>query len=226
MKLSVTREERDTVILHMVYSVLSLAVLLIPGVETGIKLFILVAVYIIALPVTAKLRGYDLWINIWLFALILSVFQVFPDWFLSHQLGVLVFPEDGFVKIGTVSSYMAGLWAIPVFIIVYASVRVGERVSPRSGYWTAALMAMVIFGASEETVWMLPSWYARNVVMVSHTAVYIIIPEIILGVSCLYAFKQIREKKNWIKIPAAFLVMLLYLGAAAFFYFVVERLVR
>ena len=226
MKLSLTREERDAVILHAAFCVLCLPVLLVPGLETGIKLFILVALYNIALPVTAKLRGYDLWINIWLFSLILSVFQVFPDWFLSHQLGILVFPEDGFLKIGTVSGYMAGLWAIPVFIIVYASVRVSERVSSRHGYWAAALLAMVIFGASEETVWMLPSWYARNVAMVSHTAVYIIIPEMILGMSCLYAFQQIREKKNWIKIPAAFFVMLLYLGAAAFFYFVVERLAR
>jgi hypothetical protein len=225
MKMSLTREERDAIILHAVYSVLCLPVLLIPGLETGIKLLILVVLYNIVLPVTAKLRGYDLWINIWLFALILSVFQVFPDWFLSRQLGVLVFPEDGFLKIGTVSGYMAGLWAIPVFVIVYVSARVSERISARSGYWAAALLALVIFGASEETVWMLPSWYARNVAMVSHTAVYIIIPEIILGVSCLYAFEQIREKKNWIKIPAAFLVMLLYLGAAAFFYFVMERLV-
>jgi len=82
----------------------------------------------------------------------------------------------------------------------------------------------VVFGASEETVWMLPSWYAQNVAMVGHTAVYIIIPEIILGVSCLYAFRQIRERNNLVKVPAAFLVMLLYLGAAAFFYFVIERL--
>lgn len=224
MKLSFTREEIDFIILHAVYSILCLPVLLIPGLGTGIKLFILVAVYNVAVPVIAKLRGHDLWINIWLFSLVLSVFQVFPDWFLSRQLGILVFPEDGFVKIGAVSGYMAGLWAIPVFMIVYVSLRAGERISLRAGYWTAALLALVIFGASEETVWMLPSWYARNVAMVSHTAVYIIIPEIILGVSCLYAFRQIRERSHWNKIPASFLVMLLYLGAAAFFYFVIERL--
>ncbi len=224
MNLSLTREERDAIILHAVFSVLCLPVLLVSGLETGIKLLILVVIYNVAVPVTAKLRGHDLWINIWLFALILSVFQVFPDWFLSLQLGILVFPEDGFLKIGTVSGYMAGLWVIPVFVIVYASLRAAERVSPRAGYWTAALLALVIFGVSEETVWMLPSWYARNVAMVSHTAVYIIIPEIILGVSCLFAFRQVSGSRHWIKIPAAFMVMLLYLGAAAFFYFVIERL--
>ncbi len=226
MKQSLIREELDAIIFHAAFSVMCLPVLLIPGCEIGVKLFMLVALYNVALPLTAKLRGHDLWINIWLFALILSVFQVFPDWFLSHQLGILVFPEDGFPKFGTVSGYMAGLWAIPVFMIVYASVRVGERLSPRAGYLAAALLALVIFIGSEETVWMLPSWYARNVAMVGHVAVYIVIPEIILGISCLYAFRQIREKRNWRKIPAAFLVMLLYLGAAAFFFFLVERLLR
>jgi hypothetical protein len=221
---SLIPEERDAIIFHVVYSALCLPVLLVPGLEIGIKLFILVALYVIALPVTARLRGYNHWGKIWLFAVVLSVFQVFPDWFLSRQLGVLVFPDDGFLKIGTVSGYMAGLWTIPVFIIVYVSGRIGERVSSRAAYWAAAFLALVIFVASEETVWMLPSWYAHNVAMVGHTAVYIIIPEVILGISCRYAYEQVREKSNWIKFPAAFSVMLLYLGAAAFFYFVFERL--
>jgi hypothetical protein len=75
-------------------------------------------------------------------------------------------------------------------------------------------------------VWMLPSWYARNVAMAGHTALYIIIPEIILGVSCLYCYERVREKSHLVKIPGAFLVMQLYLGSAALFYFVIERLIR
>jgi len=226
MKQLLMREERDAIIFQAAFSALCITLLLIPGMGIGIKLFILVAAYNIALPLAAKLRGYSDWLNIWLFAVILSVFQVFPDWFLSHQLGVLVFPEDGFVKIGTVSGYMAGLWAIPIFVIIYTAERITERISPRFAYWAAGILALFIFGVSEETVWMLPSWYAQNVAMIGHTALYIIIPEIILGVSSLYAYRQIREKKGWLKIPAAFFVMLLYLGSAAFFYFVVERLVR
>jgi hypothetical protein len=220
------REERDAIIFHAAFSVLCIPVLLMTGIDIGIKLCILVAAYNIALPLAAKLRGYSDWLTIWLFAIILSVFQVFPDWFLSHQLGVLVFPKDGFVKIGTVSGYMAGLWAIPIFIIIYTSERVTQHVPLQFAYWVAGFLALIIFGVSEETVWMLPSWYAQNVTMIGHTALYIIIPEIILGISSLYAYRQISEKKSWIKIPAAFLVMLLYLGSAAFFYFVVERLVR
>jgi hypothetical protein len=218
-----TRAERDALLFHLGFAALCAPVLLVPGPGVGVKLFVLVLAYNIALPVIARVRGHAEWIGIWLFALILSVFQVFPDWFLSAQLGVLVFPEDGFVKIGTVSGYMAGLWAIPVFIIVYASSLAGERGSARAAYATAAALSLVIFGLSEETVWMLPSWYAQNVRMIGHTAVYIVVPEIILGISCVYAYRQLRGRSHLLKVPAAFLVMLLYLGSAAWFYFIVER---
>ena len=219
-----TRAERDALLFHLGFAALCAPVLLVPGPAVGVKLFILVLAYNIALPAVSWVRGHVEWLEIWLFALILSVFQVFPDWFLSAQLGVLVFPEDGFVKIGTVSGYMAGLWAIPVFIIVYAASRVGERVSARAAYGTAAGLSLAIFGLSEETTWMLPSWYAQNVRMLGHTAVYILVPEIIFGISCVYAYRHLRGSARLLKVPAAFLVMLLYLGSAAWFYFLIEKL--
>jgi hypothetical protein len=220
-----TGDERDALVFHIVYSALCVPVLLVPGPGMGVKLFILVLVYNIALPVTARLRVHPEWLNIWLFALVLSVFQVFPDWFLSHQLNVLVFPEDGFPRIGTVSGYMAGLWTIPTFIIVYAAMRVRARFSATAAYAAAAVLSLVIYGVSEQTVWMLPSWYAQNVRMIGHMAVYIIVPELILGVSCVYAYELIRGRSHLLRVPAAFLVMLLYLGSAVWFYFVVERLI-
>ena len=220
-----TRAEIDALLFHLGFAVVCVPVLLVPGPGMGVKLFILVLAYNILLPLVARVRGHAEWIELWLFALVLSIFQVFPDWFLSAQLGVLVFPEDGFVKIGTVSGYIAGLWAIPVFIILYAATRVGERLSARAAYGAAAGLSLAIFGLSEETVWMLPSWYARNVRMIGHTAVYIVFPEIILGLSCVYAYRQLRGRDRLLKVPAAFLVMLLYLGSAAWFYFLVERII-
>ncbi|HOD14317.1 MAG: hypothetical protein KBC90_07795 [Spirochaetes bacterium] len=220
-----TREERDALLFHIVFSVLCVPVLLVPGCRAGLKLFILVLSYNIALPVMAKLRGHAEWTGIWLFALILSVFQVCPDWFLSAQLGVLVFPEDGFPRIGTVSGYMAGLWTIPVFIIIYTAGRVRQRFSGRAAYGAAAVAALVIFGISEQTVWMLPSWHAIQVTMIGHAAVYIIVPEIILGMSCVYAYERVRGRGPAAKVWAAFMVMLLYLGSAAWFYFFIERII-
>lgn len=224
MKNHLIDEELDALYLHLLFALLCIPVLLIPGVAMGVKLFLLVVIYNLVVPIVGKIRGHHSWLGIWIFALLLSLFQVFPDWFLSDYLGVLVFPEDGLFKIGTVSGYMAGLWAIPVFMIVYAGTRISERFSYKAGYAAAAILALILFGGSEALLWILPSWYAQNVSMVGHVALYIIIPEIILGISCLYCYVSIQTKPHWVKVPASFVVMQLYLGSAVFFYFIVEHL--
>jgi hypothetical protein len=136
-----------------------------------------------------------------------------------------VFPEDGLFKIGTVSGYMAGLWVIPLFLIVFIGQQLQERYSRKTSYVSVAAMSLLIFGLSEQLMWMLQSWYAQEVVMIGHIALYIIVPEIILGLSTYYFYHQIREKNFWFKIPLAFIVMILYLGNAVFFYFLIEKVI-
>jgi hypothetical protein len=77
---------------------------------------------------------------------------------------------------------------------------------------------------SEQTVWLIPSWYAVNVKMIGFSAVYILVPEIILGLGAYRCYEEIRDRPHWIKVPTAFLVMLLYTGSVVFFYFLVERI--
>lgn len=133
-----------------------------------------------------------------------------------------MFPEDGLVKIGTVSAYMAGLWTIPIFIIVYCASRIGARFSDTAGYFAAGAVAAALFVGSEQTLWVLSSWYARNVKMVGHVALYIVIPEILLGAVAFYAYRVTVDKSIAIKLIGAFLTMQVYLGSAAFFYLLVE----
>ena len=222
---SLTQNERDVIRLHLLFTVVCLAVLLAPvHVQPGVRMLFLVVTYNLAVPFWGRRRGYDDWINLWGFAFILSLFQVFPDWFLSAHLDILVFPEDGLFKIGTVSGYMGGLWTIPIFLIVFTGQRIRARFSGPTAYAAVGLASVLLFGGSEQTLWMLSSWYAQNVLMVGHIAVYIIVPEIILGLSSFYCFQQIEKKPHWLKIPAAFLVMQVYLGSAAFFYFLIESI--
>ncbi|MBW1893420.1 MAG: hypothetical protein JRI91_06980 [Deltaproteobacteria bacterium] len=219
------RSERDVLFLHLLFTILCALVLIAPiDVKPGIRMLFLVIIYNIAIPLYGGWRKYDDWVNLWLFAFILSIFQVFPDWFLSAQLNILVFPEDGLTKIGTVSGYMAGLWTIPIFLIIYSGQRIKARYSKTAAYMAVALVSLAIFGVSEQTLWILSSWYAKNVVMIGHIAIYIIIPEIILGLAAFFCFDKIKEQSHWVKIPCAFLVMQLYLGSAAFFYFLVEKI--
>ena len=220
-----TQNERDAIWLHLLFTVVCIPVLLAPmNVAPGVRMLVLVVTYNLAVPFWGIRRGYDDWIDVWGFAFILSLFQVFPDWFLSAQLDILVFPEDGLFKVGTVSGYMAGLWTIPIFLIVYSGQRVKARFSAPGAYWAVGIASLLILGGSEQTLWMLSLWVAQDVVMVGHIAVYIIVPEIILGLSSFYCFQQIEKKPHWLNIPGAFLVMQIYLGSAAFFYFLIERI--
>ncbi len=223
MKLNISKEILDFLIIHSAFVLMCIVILLIP-IAMGIKLFILVVIYNIMIPVYGYFRKHLEWVNIWLFVFILSLFQIMPDLFLSAGLGILVFPEDGFLKIGTVSLYMAGLWAIPLFLIIFAGLKIHKQYSTPITFIGIAVLSLLIFGVAEQSMWMLQSWYAQNVVMIGHLAVYIIIPEIILGCTTYYCFNLIREKKHLIKIPITFIVMIIYLGSAVFFYFIVERI--
>jgi len=226
MKLNLNKSERDVIILHLVFVGVCLLVILIPiGLPIGIRLLILVIIYNLLVVIFGTLRNYKEWINIWLFSFILSIFQIFPDWILSAELEILVFPEDGLFKIGSVSGYMLGLWAIPLFIILFVGQRLQERYSKKSSYLIVAILALLIFGGSENSMWMLQSWYAQNVTMLGHLAIYIIIPEIILGLSAFYAYDLIKENYHWFKVPVTFIIMLLYIGSAVFFYFLIEKII-
>ena len=215
---------RDFIILHIIFAIICI-IMLIPAITLliGIKLFILVIIYNIIVPIVGIWRKNTEWVNLWLFSLILSMFQIWPDWFLSAQLEILVFPEDGLFKIGTVSGYMLFLWAIPFFVILFTGRSLNERYSQNIVYLMVSLISLLIFGISEMTIWMIGSWYAQNVTMIGHMAVYIIIPEILLGISIFYCYNQIKEKHQILKVLTAFIVMILYLGNAVFFYFLFER---
>ncbi len=223
MRLKISKSLLDFLIIHLVFVVICISILIIPG-YIGVKLFILVVIYNIILPVYGYLRNHSEWVNIWFFVLLLSVFQIWPDWFLSAELGILGFPDDGFVKIGTVPLYMVGLWVIPLFVIIFVGLEAQERYSRSKAYLIVSLLSLLIFGLAEQTMWMLQSWYAQNVTMIGHLAVYIIIPEIILGLSTYFCYEQIQDKKIILKIPITFVIMLLYFGSATFFYFLVDRI--
>jgi len=215
--------EKDVLVFHLFFSVVCAAFLFVPlDMPVGIRLLILVVVYNILIPVIGLIRSHPEWIRLWRFAFFLSLFQVFPDRFLAEVLGVLVFPEDGCFTFGAVSGYMAGLWAIPLFLVIFIAGVIEERGFPKIAPWVAAAVALVIFGTSEETLWLLGSWYAQDVLMIDHAAVYILIPEMILGLAAFLMYRQVR-RRSWLHaLGGAFLTMLVYLGAAGLFYLLIE----
>jgi len=221
------KSTRDFIIIHLIFIGLCFAVLIIPiPIAIGIKLFILVISYNLLIPLVGLFRKYSEWVKLWVFVFLISLFQIWPDWFLSAQLNILVFPEDGLFKIGTVSGYMAGLWAIPLFLLCFFGLKLKEIYSHSKSLVLVGFLSFSIFVFAEQTMWMLQSWYPQNVtLLLGHLAIYIIIPEVILGLSTFYYFEKIKTQHYLMLIVAAFGIMLLYLGSASFFYFLFEKLI-
>jgi hypothetical protein len=221
-----TIQERDAVVVHTLFILISILLIFAPiTIRSGVRLFVLVVVYNLILIFVWWLRKDEDWLQLWMFSSIMSVFQVFPDWFLSTQLDILVFPEDGLFKIGTVSGYMMGLWTIPLFTILFIGEQIERRYSRDKAILVVAALSLIIFGGSEQTLWMLDSWYAKNITMVGHVAIYILIPEIILGLAAWYSFRIVKNRNLLLKAVAAYMVMQLYLGSAVSFYFLMEKLI-
>jgi len=226
MKDFLSKIEKDALFVHFAFIISCILVIFIPfDIEIGVKLFILVIIYNLLILIVGIWQKHKNWLSIWLFTFFISLFQIWPDWVLSAELNVLVFPEDGLFKIGTVSGYMAGLWVIPLFLIVFIGQQLQERYSKKVCYLSVITMSLLIFGLAEQSMWMLQSWYAQNVAMIGHIALYVIVPEIILGLSTYCFYELIKEKNHWYKISLAFIVMILYLGSALFFYFLIEQVI-
>jgi len=224
--MNLENQEKDAIIFHIIFGFLSVIILLIPLIQIGWKLFILVIIYNLGSLLFSSIRGYKVWRDIWFFSFLISIFQVFPDWFLSAELNILVFPEDGLFKIGTVSGYMIGLWAIPLFVIIYSGIRMKEKTTYIKSIFFVLLISFLIFTISEASIWMIGSWYPQNVfTLFNHLAVYIIFPEIILGLSSYLGFIYLVDKNQLYKLPIAFIIMLIYLGGCVFFYFLVEKII-
>jgi hypothetical protein len=221
MQPSLESTERDAFFVHLLFIILCAVVLLLPvPLLIGPRLFLLVVVYNILIPVIGYWRGHLDWLYLWIFVVLISLLMIFPDWFLVNPLDTLIFQPDGFPKIGPVSGYMTLLWAIPLFIIVFLGLRLAERHSKSIAYGIVVLTSFLIFTAAEVSLTFV--WHAQNVTMIGNVALYIIIPEIILGLSTFWTYQTIQNKSHWWKPVAAFLIMLLYLGSACFFYLLIE----
>ncbi len=138
---NLTRSDRDAVYLHLFFAIAATLMLTLPlGISVGWRLCVLVLLYNVLVPLTAWLRQHPDWLTLWLFLLPLSLWQIFPDWFLSAVLGVLVFPDTGAPKIGNIPIFMAGLWTIPLFIIIF----LGRRIKTHT-LWVVAAASVAMF---------------------------------------------------------------------------------
>jgi hypothetical protein len=206
---------RDALLFHLLFAAAAAAVFLfLRTPELGWAILALVAVYNLLLPLIASRGGHRDWVELWMFLLPLSVLQVLPDWVLSQQLGILAFPDLGGPHIGTVPVYMAGMWVIPLFWILWLSGR---------SSLTAAILALLLFAGAEWAALPLHLWHAQHVMQLYGVAEYVLVPEMLLGWAAAYAFERTRDNNPLLRLWAAACVMTFYTGALVLAYFLSEH---
>lgn len=223
---------KDAVFFHAAFAVVAVAVLLIPpgfgpeavggpGVPLGWRLLGLVVLYNVALPLVGRGRGHAEWAPIWVTTALISAFQVVPDAFLVTVLGTLDFPDTGGPRLGGVPLAMAGMWTIPLWISVFAG-RQRDRESPTRGALVAAVVCGALLVGAEATLWAVPIWRAVGVATLGPVALYVVLPEIVLGAAAYGAYRLVRRRLLWLRVVAGAAVSLIYLGGLAASYLALE----
>ena len=179
-------------------------------VPVGWRLFFAGLVYNLAFPLFAASCVEPRWIRMWSFLFPLSILQILPDWHLAANLGTLIFPDLGFPKIGPVSLFMGLLWIVPLLLVVDFAERLIDRYGPRIAALGAAGLALLLFGAAEATLTLIPVWHAQNVLMVGPVALYVLLPEAILGAATWWTFRQSQKRPVLYGLLGAVAVMTLY----------------
>ena len=200
---------REALWFHALFFVASLPVLFFThGTLFGKGLLLLTLGYNIALPIFALVRGHTEWLKLWIFLLPLSCGQVLPDWALVQIAGVLTFPDHGAWRIsGAVPVYFMGLWMMLLFPVTLISDNM------RSRYFAAAILSLVLFGFWEWAAQPLQLWQPQNVRTIAGVAIYVLIPEVFLGLATLHAYRNTRGSGIIQQVFSALSVNLLYTGA-------------
>jgi hypothetical protein len=200
---------REAVWFHLLFFVGAAPVLLfMHDIALGTGLLWLTIAYNLAIPAIGLLRGHAEWLWLWLFLVPLSLAQVLPDWALVSIAHTLVFPDLGALRVGgEVPVYFMGMWMTLLFpITLFANAQ-------RSPYASAGLMSLLAFAFWEWTAPLLNIWYNRDVSHLGSMALYPLIPELLLGLTTLWAYRTLKSASTMARIAGAVSVSVFYAGA-------------
>ncbi len=218
-------EERDLVLLHVGFAVAVAGALLAPGdLAQGWRIWGLLLAYDAATLGLVWRGGHLRWLRVWWFAAVTSVFQVLPDAVLAAGLGTLTFPADGAPDIGPVTASMARMWTVPLVMIVAAADAADRRRGTAAGWVAAVLVAGVVFVGAEAVLPPLGIWEPVGVTTLGGwLAPYVLPPELLLGAAAWWGVQVTRERHPLLVVPVGALVSVLYTGALAVSWLLLER---
>lgn len=209
------RRLRPLVGLHVALLAVGGVVLLLEPPAKGWAVLLLLVSYVAGLLWATRHSGRRELVDLAGFLLLVSVFQVLPDWVLADVLGTLRFPDTGGPRVDdTISLSMALMWVPPLFMaLALAGLRPG-----RSG-----LFAGAVFLGAEALAPVLELWEPiGDTTRVLGVAVYVLPPEVALGWAAAVAFAATRRRSWGVRTAAALAVSTFYLGALVLSYFVID----
>lgn len=200
---------REALLFHgLFFAIAAPVVFLTDGAAYGRAQLWLTAGYHLALPAWALMRGHTEWLWLWLFLLPLSVAQVVPDWVLVDVTRTLVFPDHGLPRIGgAVPVVFVGLWVMALFPILLVAQ------STRHPYLVAAVISLPAFAVLEWTARPLQLWFGQNAKLFDGVAVYTLVPEMLLCLAALAAYRSLRGAALPVRVIGAVSVSVFYTGA-------------
>ena len=183
------------------FAALALVGLLVPIGDLGWRVLTLVVIFHVGTVIIARRTGDALLWRSWTVLAPMSVLMVLPDWFLSAEIGSLLFPDTGGPYIGTVPLFMAGMWTIALLPVVLVGTLVAKSRDVARAAVAAGLAGLVMFWAAELFAPAIPLWEPVDVAMFAGVATYVLIPEVVLSAAAfllVVTYGRIDTRASWL----------------------------
>lgn len=199
-------------VFHVGFAIVAVAGLVIPVPALGLRVLLLTVGYSIGIVVMAVRTRDQVLTSFWCALAPMSVLMVLPDWFLSAELGTLVFPDTGAPYIGTMPIFMAFMWVIALLPVML----IGWVVEQSRGLVTALVVVvaagLALFTLAEFFAPVLPLWYPQGVTEVAGVAPYVLLPEAGLTLATYVLVRGARTRSRWATAGGVIAIPFMYLG--------------
>lgn len=200
---------RDAVLFHSVFFALAIPVALaLDGHALGLALCGFALAYNVLLPSVGKRLAHDDWVDLWKFLLPLSIALPCADWMLVERMGTLTFPDHGIARIGgAVPVYFMGLWIMLLWQVCWLAM------ATKRPYASVAVLSLAGFLIWEWAARPMNLWHAQDVKQIAGFALYPLIPEVLLSMLSLWAWRTLKHEGALQRIFGALGIAVFYAGA-------------
>lgn len=180
--------------------------------------------YVVMLFIGGWLGSQHEFLDACVFALLLSLCLLLPDFLLATQAAVQSFPSLGAARgFGTVPAYLPALWLAPLLVVLWLA-EIVHRSSAYVATLVALLVSAAVFAGMEWTARHLSLWLPRSVPVFYGIAPSALAAKTLLGLAAWLMFTQVQHRTVFAKAAGAVVVALFYTGAAIAAVFAVQRL--